>query len=99
MSQYRVLKVVTWYQLRIILAIFVGLLNATDWTFECTRKCMREDNGRRKRIILTLNRAKKCVWKHTTDVEKDDLLEAGLREKMVSFPSLEANGDESKEIL
>ena len=58
-------------------------------------------------------RPKKCAWKHcfvclawcdqhkipTTDVEKDDLLEAGLGEKVIEFPSLDASGDEFKEIL
>ena len=53
-------------------------------------------------------KAKKCAWKHrfvclawrdqqripTTDTEKDDLLEAGLGEKVVSFPSHEATGEE-----
>ena len=34
----------------------------------------------------------------TTDVEKDDLLEAGLGEKVIEFPSLDANGEEFKEI-
>ena len=127
MSQDRVLKVVTWHrshQLYITLAIFIGILNATDRALNALRgmrKGMREDTGRRKRIKSeissvfspTLKRAKKCAWKHrfvclalrdqhkipTTDVEKDDLLEAGLGEKMVSFPSLEANGEELKEIL
>ena len=58
-------------------------------------------------------KAKKCAWKHrfvclawrdqqripTTDTEKDDLLEAGLGEKVVFFPSHEATGEELKEIL
>ena len=35
----------------------------------------------------------------TTDTEKDDLLEAGLGEKVIEFPSLDASGEELKEIL
>ena len=56
---------------------------------------------------------KTCAWKHrfvclglrdqpmipTTDVEKDDLLTAGLGEKVVEFPCLEASGEELKEVL
>lgn len=55
---------------------------------------------------------KKCAWKHcfvclawrnqhkipTTDTEKDDLLEAGLGEKVIEFSSLDASGEEFKEI-
>ena len=56
---------------------------------------------------------KKCAWKHrfvclamqdqqkilTTDIEKDDLLEAGLGEKVIEFPSLDATGEDFKEVL
>ena len=57
--------------------------------------------------------AYKCAWKHrfvclaycdqykvpTTDVEKDDLLRAGLGEKEVEFESLELDADEFKSVL
>ena len=53
---------------------------------------------------------KKSAWKHrlawrdqqkipTTDVEKYDLLEAGLREKQIEFPSLDATGETFKDLL
>ena len=56
---------------------------------------------------------KKCAWKHrfvclswrdqqkipTTDVEKDDLLEAGLGEKLIEFPSLDTSGEQFKDLL
>ena len=34
----------------------------------------------------------------TTGTKKDDLLEAGLGEKVIKFPSLDASGEEFKEI-
>ena len=53
-------------------------------------------------------RPKKCAWKHCfvclawhdqhKITEKDDLLEAGLGEKVIKFPSLDASGEEFKEI-
>ena len=63
-------------------------------------------------FISKSKKPKKRAWKHrfvclawrdqhkipTTDVEKDDLLEAGLGEKVIEFPSLDANGEEFKEI-
>ena len=55
----------------------------------------------------------KCSWKHrfvclaycdqykipTSDVEKDDLLRAGLGEKEVVFESLDLDADEFKKVL
>lgn len=55
----------------------------------------------------------KCVWKHrfvclaycdqykipTTDVEKEDLLQAGLGEKEVEFVSLDLDADEFRKVL
>ena len=55
----------------------------------------------------------KCIWKHrfvclaycdqckipTTDVEKDDLLQAGLGEKEVEFASLDLDADEFRKVL
>ena len=35
----------------------------------------------------------------TTDVKKDDLLEAGLGEKQIEFPSLDGTGETFKELL
>lgn len=35
----------------------------------------------------------------TTDVEKNNLLEAGLGEKVIEFPSLEASGEQFKDLL
>ena len=57
--------------------------------------------------------AVKCVWKHrfvclaycdqykipTTDVEKDDLLQAGLGEKEIEFESLDLDADEFRKVL
>lgn len=58
-------------------------------------------------------RPKKIMWKYrffclawrnqqkipTMDIEKDNLLEAGLGEKVVEFTSLEISGEEFKDIL
>ena len=55
----------------------------------------------------------RCVWKHrfvclayrdqekipTTDIEKDDLYEAGLGEKEVEFGSLDMSGDVFRDLL
>ena len=52
-------------------------------------------------FVSSSKKPKKCVWKHrfvclawrdqqkipTTDTDKDDLLEAGLGEKLIEFPS------------
>ena len=58
-------------------------------------------------------KVKKIAWKHrfvclawrdqqnipTTDVEKDDLLEAGLGEKQIEFPSLDTTSEMFKDLL
>ena len=65
------------------------------------------------KLFPQCKKAKKFAWKHrfvclaycdqhkipTTDVEKDDLLEAGLGEKVVEFPSLDATAEEFREVL
>ena len=57
--------------------------------------------------------AKKCVWKHkfvclayhdqrkipTTDVEKDDLLQAGLGEKEIEFDDLDVGAEDFRDLL
>ncbi len=35
----------------------------------------------------------------TTDTEKDELLDAGLREKVIAFPSISISGEQFKETL
>ena len=59
------------------------------------------------------SKKKKIAWKHrfvclayydqpkipTTDGEKDELIKAGLGEKIIEFPSLNANGDDLSDIL
>lgn len=56
---------------------------------------------------------KKCSWKHrfvclakkdqqripTTDIDKDELLEAGLGEKNIEFETLEMDGNEFRSVL
>ena len=60
-----------------------------------------------------MGESSKCLWKHkfvclayhdqtkipTTDVEKDDLLCAGLGEKEIEFYNLEIGSDEFRELL
>ncbi len=58
-------------------------------------------------------KAKKSAWKHrfvclsrwdqqkipTTDIEKDDLLEAGLGKKFIEFSSVDMNGEQFRDLL
>ncbi len=58
-------------------------------------------------------KAKVCEWKHsficlsmvgepkvpTSSIDKDDLLAAGLGEKIIEFPSLNATAEEFRDIL
>lgn len=65
-------------------------------------------------VNKVFKKAKKtCAWKHrfvclgyydqgripTTDVDKDELLKAGLGEKVIEFPSLHASGEEFRDLL
>ena len=73
---------------------------------------MRIKNGIRSCFAST-KKPKKCAWKHrfvclamygqqkipTTDSEKDELYKAGLGEKVVEFPSLDASYEGMKELL
>ena len=75
------------------------------------RKCLKSELA--SAFSSYSKKKKTCVWKHrfvclglrdqpripTTDVEKDDLLTAGLGEKVVEFPCLEASGEEMNEVL
>ena len=63
--------------------------------------------------VFTSKKRSKCAWKHrfvclgyygqpkipTTDTDKDELLKAGLGEKMIEFPSLNASGEEFRDVL
>ena len=63
--------------------------------------------------VFTSKKISKCAWKHrfvclgyygqpkipTTDTDKDELLKAGLGEKMIEFPSLNASGEEFRDVL
>ena len=54
-------------------------------------------------------RATKCAWKHrfvcdqakipTTDLEKDELLQAGLGEKLVEFGNIDMDGEQFRDHL
>lgn len=78
------------------------------WSGLSTGKDKRKMKSEMSKLIPQCKKQKKCVWEHcfvrllcrdqkknpTTDVEKDDLLEAGLGEKVVEFLSLDCTAEE-----